>query len=611
MTSIRAAKIIVALLVSAIMFAAAASLAKEKPFTEVRSPNFRVLTDGSDNDGRRIAKEFEQMHQVFAIGFPSMRLSTGAPLIIFAVQNENDMRALAPEMWKNKKGAQPAGFFRPGWDKQFALVRLDQDIPGAYQVVYHEYVHSLLHMNMRWLPTWLDEGLAEYYGNTRFDGKKYYVGAPSPRVEALWGNRSMIPLDTLLKIEPYRYFHGDEFKIDEFYAESWALVHFMMFGPNMERGKKRDHFLLLLQKGEPQLTAFQEVFGPLKDVQAQLEKYVRAYTFNSWISDDPHTIQEKDFAVRKLSNAESDAELAGFRLSMHEQGKDLIERALQEDSGLGLAHEEKGFIDFGEGKNEEAQQEFLKAYDLDRTLYLTQYFTTMMSAKWETPQQRHEIHLGLLQTVQINPQFAPAYVELAMLELADGHADRALAMSRKAEQLEPSRAGYHLLSGGILLRLGRAKEAAESARYVAERWHGPDHNEAVALWNRIPEADRPADAIVGEEVEEQSQAVEGKIVAVACGEKKKKEITLQRGDQRMVFESKGRQLIGFSDTLWYGSDHFNFCHHVEGMRAVIRYRPAVGNEYAGDWLSVELRDDLPLAHQQDPPAAKDSAGSNH
>jgi hypothetical protein len=194
-------------------------------------------------------------------------------------------------------------------------------------------------------------------------------------------------------------------------------------------------------------------------------------------------------------------------------------------------------------------------------------------------------------------------VQLAMLEFYEGHDIRALAMARKAERLEPSRAGYHLLSGEILLRLKKGKEAAELAKFVAERWTGPDHNEAVALWNRIPAADRPADATVVEEVEEQSKAAEGVVRSVTCGEKGKREVVLESGDQRMVFQSKGRQMIGFSDTLWYGTDHFDFCHHVEGMHAVIRYRPPVGNEYAGDWMSVELRDELPAADDHE--TAKD------
>jgi hypothetical protein len=58
--------------------------AKQKPWTEVRSPHFRVLTDGSVGEARRVANEFEQMRAVFVAEFPTLRLETGAPLLIFA-----------------------------------------------------------------------------------------------------------------------------------------------------------------------------------------------------------------------------------------------------------------------------------------------------------------------------------------------------------------------------------------------------------------------------------------------------------------------------------------------------------------------------------------------
>jgi len=587
-------------LVSALVLSLAnASFPAEKPFTEVRSPNFRVLTNGNEREARRIALEFEQMRAVFAVGFPNMRLTTGAPLLIFAVQTEYDMKSLAPALWKNHKGPLPAGLFQHGWEKQFAIVRLDQDVPGAYNVVYHEYVHTLLHSNFRWLPTWLDEGLADFYGSTRFEGKKSYIGAPSTRVNEL-KNRAMIPLETLLVVNPWSYFRGDENQISTFYAESWALVHYLVFGADMELGKKLSRFYARLQAGDQQLKAFREVFGDLKNVDTGLRQYVQAFAFRAYGIENPNAMQAKDFSSRKLSNAESDAEIAAYRLWEHDgpEATGLVDRALQDDPALGVAHEEKAFIYFREGKDEDALREFSRACELDKTLYLSQYFKAMMTGKRETPEQREALRAELEQIKQINQQFAPAYVQMAILFSADGLGTKALVQSRKAEQLEPSRAGYHLLSGEMLLRMKREKDAAETARYVAERWHGPDHNEAVALWNRIPAASKPADAVVIEEVEEQSQAAEGKLQSVSCDEKGKNEITLQRGDDRMVFKSKGRQMIGYSDTLWYGSDHFGLCHHVEGMHAVIRYRPAVSKDYAGDWLSIELRDDLPPDPQQ-------------
>jgi tetratricopeptide (TPR) repeat protein len=590
----------VALVSAVALLFARSSPAADKPFTEVRSPNFRVLTNGNEHEARRIALEFEQMRAVFAMEFPKMRLTTGAPLLIFAVQTESDMKALAPAMWKNHKGPLPAGLFQHGWEKQFAIVRLDQDVPGAYNVVYHEYVHTLLHSNFRWLPTWLDEGLADFYGSTRFEGKKSYIGAPSARVSML-KNRAMIPLETLLVVNPWSYFRGDENQISTFYVESWALVHYLVFGADMELGKKLSRFYARLQAGDQQLKAFREVFGDLKNVDSGLRQYVQALAFRAYGIENPNPVQAKDFSSRKLSNPESDAEIAGYRLWEHDgpEATGLVDRALQDDPALGAAHEEKAFIYFREGKDEDALREFSRACELDKTLYLSQYFKAMMAFKRETPEQREALRAELEQIKQINPQFAPAYVQMAMLFIADGQGTKALVQARKAEQLEPSRAGYHLLSGEMLLRMKREKDAAETARYVAERWHGPDHNEAVALWNRVPVESRPADAVVIEEVDEQSQAAEGKLQSVSCDEKGKNEITLQRGDDVLRFKSKGRQMIGYSDTLWYGSDHFGLCHHVEGMHAVVRFRPAVSKDYAGDWLSIELRDELPPEPQNE------------
>jgi hypothetical protein len=34
-------------------------------------------------------------------------------------------------------------------------------------------------MNFRWLPVWLDEGVAELYRNTRFEQSQMLIGAPS------------------------------------------------------------------------------------------------------------------------------------------------------------------------------------------------------------------------------------------------------------------------------------------------------------------------------------------------------------------------------------------------------------------------------------------------
>jgi hypothetical protein len=64
-------------------------------------------------------------------------------------------------------------------------------------------------------------------------------------------------------------------------------------------------------------------------------------------------------------------------------------------------------------------------------------------------------------------------------------------------------------------------------------------------------------------------------------------------------------MVGYSDTLWFGGDHFTLCHHLDGLRAVVRYKPSVDKPSAGEWVELELREDLPKAQDKSsaPPAA--------
>jgi len=68
---------------------------------------------------------------------------------------------------------------------------------------------------------------------------------------------------------------------------------------------------------------------------------------------------------------------------------------------------------------------------------------------------------------------------------------------------------------------------------------------------------------------------------------------LNHDGQPLTFHRKGGFASGYSDTLWYGGDHFTLCHHLEGLRAVVRYRKPSDATYAGDVAEIEIRDDLP------------------
>jgi hypothetical protein len=62
-----------------LLFLVPATFSGETPWTEARSSHFRVLTNGSNGDARKVLREFEQLRWVFATRFPGSRLESGAP----------------------------------------------------------------------------------------------------------------------------------------------------------------------------------------------------------------------------------------------------------------------------------------------------------------------------------------------------------------------------------------------------------------------------------------------------------------------------------------------------------------------------------------------------
>jgi tetratricopeptide (TPR) repeat protein len=573
----------------------------ERPWHEIRSPHFRIVTNGSEAAGRHVARQFELMRTVFASQFPTYRLDGAEPIVIIAPEDEPTARKLLPEYWKHS-GPKPAGVYFHAWEQPYVLVRLDtlgdQYSADEFAVVYHEYIHSLLHLNLHWLPTWLDEGLAEFYAYTRFEGERTYIGAPPRDMGrlSLLRYRSPMPLEKFL--EQHGSFTHNEEDTQLFYAQCWAFTHYLVMAPGLEVGGRLNKFMHAIEQGVPQKKAFQDTFGDLNQVQKDFDQYIHRFAFQAGVIPTPAKIEDKDLVARSLSVAETEAELSSFYAATHqwELARQEAESAIKSDPKLALAHQEMGFVLLQEGKDEDATREFSKAIDLDNKMYRALFAKTMLSPlpHSSNPDDRQALRLELLKVLQVNAQFAPAYVELAKLNLAQGDAKNALALALKAERLEPWRAGYHLLTGNILLRVNRDRDAAFYAVYVADHWFGPDHDEAIELWNLIPASDRSAQGPMNVSFGADVITAEGIVKSVACSEHGMT-ITLDKSGQAQTFHVQIGAMGGFSDTLWFGEDHYTPCYHTAGLRGVLRYKPASDKAFTGEVVSYGFRDDLPAA----------------
>jgi len=155
-------------------------IAAEEVWTEVKSPNFIVISNASPKQTRNAAKSFEQFRSLIKSCMPTVSVDPGTPLTIFVAKDERSFKALLAEERQEKNESQKAGVFTAGPERNFVALRIDLPAEQGYHVIYHEYVHMLMRLNLGELPLWLNEGLAEFFGYATVSDNKSTIGTPGP-----------------------------------------------------------------------------------------------------------------------------------------------------------------------------------------------------------------------------------------------------------------------------------------------------------------------------------------------------------------------------------------------------------------------------------------------
>jgi Tfp pilus assembly protein PilF len=457
--------------------------AKQENWVEVRSEHFIVATNSSEKQGRRVADQFERMRSVFQKALPRLQIDPGTPIVVLAIKDEKDFRALEPQAYLAKGQLKLGGLFLHAPDKNYVLMRLDAEGEHPYEVVYHEYTHLLLAKAAEWMPLWLNEGLAEFYQNTDIREKEVALGEPSGvNIMVLRQNR-LLPLATLFAVDEKSPYYHEENKGSIFYAESWALTHYIAVKDFQEKAHRlADYAELLAQKVEP-ATAATRTFGDLKKLEFELEHYVQQGSFSYFKMAASTQIDESTFKARPLTSTDIDA-LRGDFLAYNErtaEARALLDHVLQEDPKNVSAHETMGFLEFRQRHLEEARKWYAEAVQLDSQSYLAHYYFAAISmTESMAPADEAQVESSLRSAIKLNPSFAPAYDRLAVF-LGMRHRDlnEAHMMGLTAVTLEPGNVDYRINVANVLLTMQQAQNAIAVLRAAAKLAKTPQEVQAV------------------------------------------------------------------------------------------------------------------------------------
>jgi len=255
----------------------AAALPPREEWVEVRTAHFTLIGNAGAGKTAEIGLALERFRQVLGRLGPSLELESPIPTTLIVFKNE---RSFAP--YKRREDGRTenlTGFFLSHSQGGFIAMNAFPRRGEALPIVFHEYTHFFLRHNFPFLPLWANEGLAEYYSTFDELAGEALIGAPvGHHIETLQA-RSMIPLDRLFAVETNSAEYNEEEKKGIFYAQSWALIHYLLTGDD-ERRQGAVELLTRLSAGEDAATAVRQSLGlTLTELEGRLLGTVRARRF--------------------------------------------------------------------------------------------------------------------------------------------------------------------------------------------------------------------------------------------------------------------------------------------------------------------------------------------
>jgi tetratricopeptide (TPR) repeat protein len=440
-------------------------------WVSVRTKNFQLVGNAGEKDIRKVGLKLEQFREVFTRLFPQMKFNTPVPTTVVVFKSDDSYAPFKP-------GPNIAGHFQAGQDVNYiALTTEERGLQDPFSVIFHEYTHLLLENTFDNLPLWFNEGLAEYYSTFSItDDQKFAIGTAIGNHVFLLRDSKMLPLRTLFEVDHKSPHYNEKKKQGIFYAESWALMHYLIIG-KAGKVEQLGKFMQLLGAKTPLEQAFQQAFEvPFEVMEKELREYVKKDRYNvlnghfeSKLALDTAT------QVTPLTEAEAQAYLGDLLVhSRRKEAYTYLEKALKLDPNLGMAHASLGMAYFYEGKVKEARASLERAVAANSQNYLAHYyyaFTLSRTAESEgvagyPPELAAKIREHLQKAIALRPDYPESYYLLAFVSVITNQGvDESIASMKRMLSISKGRRDFAIMLAQLYMR----KEDFKTARGLLEQ----------------------------------------------------------------------------------------------------------------------------------------------
>jgi tetratricopeptide (TPR) repeat protein len=243
---------------------------------EARTDHFVLYSDAAEKFTREVGRRLETFRDVLGRLNPELSVDSPLPTSIYVFVDDH-----AFEPYKRRVGSRPSdmdGYFVAHRDGNYVAVNASPE-GDPFLPVYHEYVHFFMNTNFADLPLWFNEGIAEFYSTMRLTTDGVEVGHPLGLYARFLHASKPMRLSALMAVTIDSPAYNERLRQGVFYAESWALVHYLI----MDAPGWRENLvqrLRRLDRGEP----LEALVAPLdlETLQDRFYEYIKRgrYRFN-------------------------------------------------------------------------------------------------------------------------------------------------------------------------------------------------------------------------------------------------------------------------------------------------------------------------------------------
>lgn len=263
-----------------LILADAGRAAVAEAWTKVASPHFTILTPAEPATARAWALELEQFRRGLQAIVP-VDTAKLRPVTVVLFASERAMEPYLP--LENGQPARLGGHFVRADEINTIMLSLGPKEETRH-TVFHEAVHWHLSAFDGPMPLWLGEGLAELYATFELtDANTYTFGTPIEHYVALLRREPFMPLVRLFGIGRESLLYNEGTRTSIFYAQSWALVHYIFYGEGSPGGETMMRYLRLLPTARSADEAFEAAFGASYGaVEKRLVEYIRRGSYRKY-----------------------------------------------------------------------------------------------------------------------------------------------------------------------------------------------------------------------------------------------------------------------------------------------------------------------------------------